>query len=260
VLLNLCVNARDAMPEGGKLVVRSENLVLTEEDAILHPDQGPGKYVLLRVSDTGTGIAESIREKIFDPFFTTKEPGKGTGLGLSTVQAIIKNHNGTINVVSEVGRGTTFNILLPATETNRVDAAVGVENQLLRGRGELILVVDDEAGVLMITQRTLENYGYRVVTAKNGADGLTVFLPNRHDIAAVITDVMMPVMDGPTMIREIRRFCPDFPIIATSGLSGQEYLAKAHDAGVQAFLAKPYTAEAILRSIANLLAARRAEA
>jgi CheY-like chemotaxis protein len=243
VLLNLCVNARDAMPEGGTLTLRAANVA-----------GGATRQILLEVTDTGPGVPEEIREKIFDPFFTTKEVGKGTGLGLSTVQTIIKNHGGSISVGSNAGQGATFRLLLPATDPEPAQAMRGAEYELPRGRGELVLVVDDEAGIRTVAQRTLENFGYRVVVGVHGNDGLAVFRKNQNEIAAVVTDLMMPVMDGPAMIRELRNLAPQLPIIAVSGLAAQENLARAREAGVQAFLSKPYTAEVLLRTLASLLA------
>jgi signal transduction histidine kinase/ActR/RegA family two-component response regulator len=251
VLLNLCVNARDAMPEGGTLTLRAANLPADDPDR--PPDAAAAAQVLIEVGDTGEGISEENRERIFDPFFTTKELGKGTGLGLSTAQAIVKNHGGSIGVRSESGHGATFRILLPTSATGRPGDAQRTKYTMPVGRGELVLVVDDEASIRSVTQRTLENFGYRVVVAKNGGDGLAVFHRNRAEVAAVITDMMMPLLDGPAMIREIRLHEPDLPIVAVTGLAATDNLTRARDAGAQAFLPKPYPAEMLLQTLADLL-------
>ncbi len=253
MLLNLCVNSRDAMPDGGTLTLRATNLFL--ETTTTFPEATPGPHVLLEVNDTGGGIPEAIQEKIFDPFFTTKEVGKGTGLGLSTVQVIVKNHRGAIGLRSEIARGTTFRIVLPAAALERAEVSGGGEPSLPAGRGELILIVDDEASIRSVTQRMLENSGYRVVVAKNGTDGLAVFARSPSEFAAVITDVMMPVMDGAAMIRELRRLAPMLPIIAVTGLVASENVARARAAGAQTVLSKPFTTEVLLRALAGLLVA-----
>jgi PAS domain S-box-containing protein len=249
LLLNLCVNARDAMPEGGSLILRASNVTESGATSGAHPS----RHVLIEASDTGSGIPELIREKIFDPFFTTKRVGHGTGLGLSTAQAIAKNHGGSIRLRTEVGAGTTFGILIPATTLAPNEPQGQVGQPLPRGNGQLILVVDDEAGIRSVTQRTLENFGYRVVVAKNGGDGLAVFERNQNDVAAVITDAMMPMMDGPAMIRELRAKKPHLPIIAVTGLLSAENMGRLRQAGVQSILSKPFTAETILQAVAELV-------
>jgi PAS domain S-box-containing protein len=253
VLLNLCVNARDAMPDGGTLTLRASNLVVDGPGAF--PDAPAGPHVLLEVSDTGAGIPEEIQERIFDPFFTTKEVGKGTGLGLSTVQVIVRNHGGVISLRSKLGRGTTFRILLPATGLDGTENLAGTAVELPMGQGEMVLVVDDETGIRMVTQRALENCGYRVVVAKNGSDGLAVFARHQAEIAAVISDLMMPVMDGPTMIEELRRRAPKLPIIAVTGLVAPDLLARIREAGVQTLVPKPFTSETLRRALAAALLA-----
>lgn len=245
LLLNLCVNARDAMPGGGALTLQASNVA----------DPGPSSVpsVLLEVTDTGCGIPEDIRDKVFDPFFTTKKVGEGTGLGLSTVQVIVKNHGGSVHFESEAGKGSTFRVRLPADTDAGAERGAQARKAPPIGRGELVLVVDDESSVRSVTQRTLENFGYRVVVAKNGGDGLAVFARNEGEIAAVITDVMMPVMDGPGMIRELRMQAPALPIIAVTGLVAAENLDRVREVGVQTILAKPYTAETLLHTLAALL-------
>jgi PAS domain S-box-containing protein len=180
ILLNLCVNARDAMPDGGKLTVGVENCVLDEHYSMMPVEAKPGRYVKLNVTDSGTGMPPALIDKIFEPFFTTKELNKGTGLGLSTVMAIVKGHEGIINVYSEQGKGTRFTVYLPVSTTMaqpQMKESEGVG--LPQGAGETILIVDDEASIIKITQRTLRSSGYKVLTATDGADALAVYLQNR---------------------------------------------------------------------------------
>jgi PAS domain S-box-containing protein len=253
VLLNLCVNARDAMPQGGTLILGLETLEITRAAQTDFPQLKPGPHVVFHVSDTGAGIPEAIKEKIFDPFFTTKPVGKGTGLGLATAQGIVKSHGGCVHVASRVGVGSTFSIYLPAEPSSPREQARLKQSSLPRGKGELILVVDDETAILSLARRTLETFGYRVVTAPNGAEAVKIYSQQPHDIALVLTDMMMPVMDGPATIQALLQINPRLPIIAASGYSSQESAAKAVAAGVKHFLPKPYTAEALLKVLQTLL-------
>ena len=254
IFLNLCINARDAMPDGGKLNIVLENVVLDEAYAGMNPDSKAGAYVVVKVSDTGTGIPAPIRERIFEPFFTTKEVGKGTGLGLLTTLAIVKRHNGFINLYSEVGHGTTFKTYLPANTTISAAEQVTIENSgLPRGDGETILVVDDEEGIRNIAQRTLERFGYRVLLAIHGAQAVAVYAEHRAEIAVVLTDMSMPVMDGQALILALVSMNPGVLIVASSGLNANGGVAKALGAGVKHFVPKPYTAEAILKTLAEVL-------
>ncbi|SDU20449.1 PAS/PAC sensor hybrid histidine kinase [Verrucomicrobium sp. GAS474] len=253
VLLNFSVNARDAMPNGGVLSIAVENHHLDSQYLALHPLAKPGPYVVIGVSDTGTGIPQEIIDKIFDPFFTTKEIGKGTGLGLSTVMAIVKGHRGFLNVYSEPGKGTTFKVYLPA-EAVSVEAANAIaEVELPRGEGETILVVDDEASIREITAETLTAFGYHVLTAEDGAAAIALYAQHSKQIAVVLTDMMMPVMDGPALIHAMMKINPAVKIIAASGLNANGNTAKAAGAGVEHFLSKPYTAETLLATLRDLL-------
>ena len=257
VLLNLCVNARDAMTQGGTLTITAGNACIDAHYAGLHDDAKPGNYILLQVEDTGTGMPPEVIEKIFDPFFTTKELGKGTGLGLSTSIAIVKSHHGFLRVDSTPGVGTRFKIYLPAQPGSLPETLADTAVQLPRGDGELILVVDDEPRVRQITQQTLEAFGYRVVLACDGAEAVAVYASRPTEISAVLTDMMMPVMDGPTAILVLRRLNPQLPILAASGLAAQEHVAKAASMGVKHFLPKPYTAESLLTALHGVLAGQR---
>ena len=254
ILLNLAVNARDAMPNGGFLAISVENYVLDEHNAKLNPKAKPGRYVLIKVTDSGQGIPAEILHRIFEPFFTTKPIGKGTGLGLSTVMAIVKSHEGVIIAQSEPGKGSTFNIYLPAMDScpdiHKTDVS---KTRLPRGNGEMILVVDDESSIRRVTTQTLQSFGYRVLTATDGADAVGVYVQHQDRIEAVITDMMMPIMGGQAMIHALTRINPDIKIIATSGLSINGGAINESGALFKHFLIKPYTAETLLNALRNVL-------
>ena len=253
ILMNLCVNARDAMPGGGSLTITTENAVIDEQYAAMHLDATPGKYVVISVSDTGTGIPPAILDKIFEPFFTTKEIGKGTGLGLSTVLAIVKSHKGFLNVTSIVGQGTTFHVYVPAVEESVGDAGnVPEPSDLPLGQGETVLIVDDEAAILKITGETLEAFGYKVLTANDGAEAVALYAENRGRIAAVFTDMAMPVMDGLCTIRVLTKMNPKIKIIAASGLKNNPN-AQASGPEIQYLIDKPYTAATLLKTLRIVL-------
>lgn len=253
VLLNLCVNARDAMPGGGELTLSADNIILDERQAKVYPDAKPGPYVVLTVTDTGTGMAPEVAVKIFEPFFTTKGIGKGTGLGLSTVNGIVKGHRGFINVYSEPGRGSSFKVYLPAAVKG---AGKGDDDDPLTipsGDGELILVIDDEAAIRQVTKGTLETYGYRVITADDGLQAEELFLARRDDVRLVITDMMMPHRTGPETIRAIRALEPTAKIIVASGLLALDEDSQRAIRSSSAFLLKPYSAEKLLLTVGRVL-------
>jgi PAS domain S-box-containing protein len=252
VLLNLTINARDAMPDGGTLTVAASNTTLDAHGT----DTGgkAGRYLLLQVTDTGRGIPLEIRERIFEPFFTTKEVGKGTGLGLATVHAIVKSHDGFVTVESEVGLGTTFKIYLPANPAQPTAETVQpLPADLRRGRDELVLVVDDEPSIRDITKQTLEAFGYRVITAGDGAEAVELYAKQAQQVAVVLIDGMMPVMDGPTAIQALTRINPAVRVISASGLGVAEEVVKATGRVVKDTLPKPYAAETLLRRIREVL-------
>jgi PAS domain S-box-containing protein len=250
VLLNLALNARDAMPHGGTLRLTTENVELDEHYCRMHPESKPGIYVVISVTDSGTGIAESDIPKIFEPFFTTKEIGKGTGLGLSTVSGIVKSHGGFINVYSEIGKGTTFKVHIPALILS--DALSSEErHELPKGHGELILIVDDEMSIRDITKTSLESNGYNVIVAGDGTEALSLYAEQKEDVKAVLTDMMMPFMDGAATIRALRKMNPHVKIIAASGLASNEGAADGVKADL--FLTKPYTAEKLLKALEKVL-------
>ncbi|WP_238360588.1 GAF domain-containing hybrid sensor histidine kinase/response regulator [Iningainema tapete] len=251
VLMNLVVNARDAMPIGGTLSICAENLFIDEHYAQMNLDAKVGPYIALTISDTGTGIPPKILERIFEPFFTTKEVGKGTGLGLSTVMGIIKNHGGFVNVYSEVGRGTQFKVYLKAVEGSQQQQAEDLE--LPKGHGELILVVDDELSIREITKISLLINNYQVLTASDGIEAIALYAQHKAKISLVLMDMMMPEMDGQTTIRTLQKINPQIKIIATSGLASNDRIAQAAGVGVKAFLSKPYTAPELLKTLSSVL-------
>jgi PAS domain S-box-containing protein len=257
VLLNLCINARDAMPKGGKLFLRVSNTVLDDKCSDLHPDAKPGPCVVIEVTDTGVGIPLEIQDRIFEPFFTTKEFGKGSGLGLSTTLGIIRSHGGFIHCRSKSGAGTTFRVYLPADATplaeESVSAAPFMPAALSIGHGEVVLVVDDEENIRKVAKKALERFGYHVLLAGDGAEALKLYEVHQKEIAVVITDMSMPVMDGPTTIRELVARNPRIRIIGSSGDEAEEDMAAATALGVRHFISKPYTTEAILRVLEEVI-------
>jgi PAS domain S-box-containing protein len=254
VLMNLSVNARDAMPDGGTLTLSAANIHLDSFHSEKTGEAMAGPYVAIHVEDSGTGMTGDVVEKIFDPFFTTKEVGKGTGLGLSTSLAIVKSHGGFMQCYSEPGKGTKITVYLPALTDVSPVSPVRKAVTMPRGDDELILVVDDESSVRQITQRTLEAYGYRVLLAADGAEAVASFAAHLKDIAVVLTDMTMPVMDGAATIQILRRMDPHVKIIAASGLSAGGQDAKVRSLGVKCFLPKPYTGETLLGALHQVLA------
>ena len=256
VLMNLCVNARDAMPDGGSLTIAGENTYVDEHYARMQVEAKPGQYVVISVADTGVGIPTDVVGRIFEPFFTTKELGKGTGLGLPTIRAIVKGHGGFINVYSEVGKGTEFRIYIPAATAPEAKSLAGVQPDVPVGHGELILIIDDELPILEVASKTLEENGYKVLTASDGAEGLALYVEHRKEVDAVLIDMVMPYLDGAATIRALRKLDPDVKIIASSGLAANDKLFEDADVGVRTFLSKPYSAEKLLLALSEILAAR----
>jgi PAS domain S-box-containing protein len=249
VFMNLCVNARDAMPQGGELLITAANRRMEASPA------GPGgSFIAVRVVDTGQGIPAEILSRIFDPFFTTKAAGKGTGLGLSTVLGLVKSHGGMVDVESTPGRGTTFTILLPAVESAG-DQAVEVPVEPQSGRGQLLLVVDDEAAIVATLRLLLEARQYRVVTAREGQEAIRVFLEHRAAICAVVTDLMMPVMGGLDLARALRQLNPGLPVIACTGLDQEEFRRDCAAVGIATLLPKPFVPAQLFAAVEKALAA-----
>jgi PAS domain S-box-containing protein len=256
VLLNLCVNARDAMPGGGVLTISATNAEIDEQYALMHRGLIAGSFVVIEVVDTGTGMPPDIVDRLFEPFFTTKEPGRGKGLGLPTVNAIVQSYGGYVNVYSKVGEGSTFRIYLPA-DSHPDRSAQDRKAELHSGDGELILIVDDEAAILSITQQTLEAFGYRVITADDGAHAIAMYALRRHEIDVVVTDMMMPIMDGRALIAALQRIDPAVKIIASSGIEHHGRTGKTAPEGVRYLLEKPYSAEVMLTTLAKVLGKAR---
>jgi len=256
VFMNLCVNARDAMPAGGRIEIVTENVVLDEVVARRHPEARPGPYVRIAVIDTGTGIPPGIIARIFDPFFTTTDPGKGTGLGLSTVRGILKGHDGFLEVASEVGHGTTFQIYLPALPAAAAPAPPAPLVPLPRGRGQCVLVIDDDAAVREVLGATLQSFGYGVSLQADGQAGLDEFRRRSAEIELVLTDLAMPGLSGTAVIREIRVIRPETRIILMSGLMEANALRDENvDFARLELLPKPLSVELLLTTIHRALAA-----
>lgn len=249
VLMNLCVNARDAMPNGGRLTVDAESIVLDEQYVRMHLEAKAGKYVVITVTDQGMGIPPKIMERIFEPFFTTKGIGEGTGLGLSTVQAIIKSHGGFVSVYSEIGKGTMFKIYLPAQDGSEAVSDIDTHTRY-KGNGELILLVDDEESIREITKITLEENGYTVLTASDGVDAVATYAMHGAEIKLVISDMMMPVMDGASTIRILQKMNPDVKVIVVSGLKQSSDIINNENV---TFLHKPYTSDKLVNIIGKVL-------
>jgi len=247
VLMNLCVNARDAMPRGGTLKISGENFFVDENYAQMHLEAKVGAYSVISVTDTGIGIPPDILDRIFEPFFTTKELGHGTGLGLSTVLGIIKSHGGFITVHSEEQKGSQFKVYLPAQNTTVMMEESEVCSPM--GNQELLLVIDDEPAIRDITKASLEDHNYQVITASNGIEAIALYVEHQEQISLVLTDMLMPSMDGLTTIRTLQKINPDVKIIAVSGLAASDKVNAAYAMGVKAFLCKPFTANQLLQTI-----------
>ncbi|MFM1941145.1 MAG: hypothetical protein RI897_127 [Verrucomicrobiota bacterium] len=257
-VLNLCVNARDAMPNGGNLTVTGENVTLDSTFVSMENNAKPGPYVLVTVRDDGMGIPSDVSEHMFEPFFTTKKTGKNPGLGLSTVLGIVQSHGGFIRISSQIGQGATFKVFLPASPGAK--PALPEERPALpQGHGELILLVDDEQGIRDSASALLNKHGYDVITASDGAEGLALFTQHRQELRAVLADIVMPIMDGVAFVRGLRRIAPEIRVIAASGLmddpdqSGK--VNELEQLGVRRFLTKPFTAEDLLEALSQELSA-----
>ena len=252
VLINLCVNARDAMPDGGELTMMAENIILSDEYPKLSPDARGGAYVAITVADTGVGIQPELLERIFDPFFTTKAIGKGTGLGLSTVRTIVNNHHGFVDVFSQVDKGTQFRFYLPAT-TRMESEYVHSILPTLTGKGELILIVDDEPSIREILGTTLESYQYRSISASNSQQAIELYAQHHHEIRTILLDYMMPGGDPIDTIAQFHSIDPNVRAILMSGLSAHEIAAQNHGETIKAFLPKPFSTQDLLYTLKAVL-------
>ena len=254
VLLNLVVNARDAMPSGGQLRLSAAEVLIDDQYAATTPGSKPGSYLLVEVEDDGEGMPADVRDRAFEPFFTTKPHGVGTGLGLSTAVAIIESHGGFLHVYSEPDRGSRFRVYLPCDLALQEQPVVTVtDTDPPRGSGETVLVVEDEAAIRAMTRQTLETYGYRVLEAANGAEAVAVYAREADGVDVVLTDMMMPVMDGPATVHALQKLDPEVRVIGASGLHGNGKVAQAAAAGVEHFLPKPYETRRLLEVLAEVL-------
>jgi len=258
VLLNLCVNARDAMPDGGRIKIEVSNFKGDESFVRRHSQAQAQNYVRITVSDTGHGIPRPLRKKIFEPFFTTKGPNKGTGLGLATAVGIIRNHGGFLTLETEEGCGSSFHAFLPAStgplEPISLPPSIP-ENQKANGHGEAILLVDDESIVLKVMARSLEKAGYRVLAADDGDQGCALYKLHQKDIRLVITDMAMPGMDGPALISALKKINPRVKIICTSGFGSSSGKNSPAELGVHAILSKPCNSRVVIQAIQEALSA-----
>jgi CheY-like chemotaxis protein len=250
VLLNLYVNAWQAMPGGGELFLQTENVVLEKDYAqpfgIRH-----GKYIKISVTDTGVGMDKATRERIFDPFFTTKEMGRGTGLGLACAYGIIKNHGGLINVYSEKGEGTTFNIYLPASE-KEITEPQATDEEILKGR-ETVLLVDDEKIIIDVGTQLLHRLGYKVIVARGGKEALDIYEENQDDIDLVILDMIMPDMSGGDTYDKLKEINPSIRVLLASGYSISGQAQAILDRGCKAFIQKPFNLGELSRKVREVL-------
>jgi CheY-like chemotaxis protein len=254
VLMNLCVNARDAMPNGGHLTICGANVTKVEGDLALPPDLKSGPYISVEIQDTGLGIPEEIRHRIFEPFFTTKELGKGTGLGLSTVFGIVKSHGGYVELVSSTKHGTTFRVNLPAIpDQTQSIAEAPVVGKASIGTGQTVMVVDDEPFIRDSLRMALEQELFHVLTAPNGEEALKQYLRHQSEISVVITDLMMPVMNGAELIQGLRSVNPSLMIIAMSGVGDTFKGQELKELGIPDVLLKPFTSTMLLSTVANRL-------
>jgi CheY-like chemotaxis protein len=244
------------MPDGGVLALSAENFYVDEHYAAMTPGLQAGPHLSIKVSDTGTGIPPHVMDKIFDPFFTTKGVGTGTGLGLSTVLGIVREYGGTVTAESS-GRGTTFRILLPASIASAGADEPLAEEELPRGYGETILVVDDEEAIRTVAERLLHASGYRVLLAEDGPTALGIFAAQAAVIDLVLTDVAMPVMGGIALARTLRKMRPDTCIIVSAGREDDCSLAEMNEIGIAATLPKPYTQTALLRLLDQVISPNR---
>ncbi|MEI6135592.1 MAG: response regulator, partial [Desulfomonile sp.] len=252
ILMNLAVNARDAMPDGGKLTIKTKNIVLDEEFCLSYPEMKPGRYVMLSVTDTGTGMDPETASHIFEPFFTTKEKGKGTGLGLSVVYGIVEQYGGRIVCESAPSVGTTFRLYFQAIEDVHEEEYFE-KKEPHRGQGETILLVDDEPGFLELAGRTLNRSNYRVIKASNGKEALNLYEKHRAEIRLVIMDLLMPEMDGRRCLEALRKVDPNVRVLIASGALNSEIEADLKEIGAKGLIAKPFDMPQLLEKIREII-------
>ena len=256
VLMNLCINARDAMANGGNLLIEAEATRLNGNAPLMHPLAKPGPYLVVSVTDTGTGMSHEVLDRIFDPFFTTKEFGRGTGLGLATVQGIVTSHGGFVLVYSELGRGSKFSIYLPAIEDISEPHIPTVNRPTEVQIGGFVLIVDDEPTIREMTTAFLESCGYRVLTAEDGNAAIAIFSRHRHEISAVLLDMMMPGIDGLQTLDRLLQIDPNAKVIACSGLRTGHRDTEVLERGAKQFLPKPYSDQQLLQALSQAIGPR----
>jgi two-component system cell cycle sensor histidine kinase/response regulator CckA len=252
-VMNLAVNARDAMPSGGRITIKAREVTLDEDYCQQDPLAKPGRYVRIDVSDSGTGIDDVTRKRIFEPFFTTKEPGKGTGLGLSVVYGVIKQHNGFIEVDSVLGRGTTFALFVPVVEPGDSELVRESLDSELRGGAETILVAEDEESLRTLVQQVLGGLGYRVMLARDGREAVEIFAQHRDQIDLVTLDMVMPRLSGREAYEQIRKFQRDVPVIFVTGYAGETAGPPFLEETGAELLHKPYSVDMLGRKIRKVL-------
>ncbi|KPA18360.1 multi-sensor hybrid histidine kinase [Candidatus Magnetomorum sp. HK-1] len=254
VLINLCVNARDAMPNGGKLTIKTENVIIDESIIINNYQIKKGLYVILSVSDTGFGIDKETQEHIFDPFFTTKGIGKGTGLGLSVIYGIVKGHNGVIICESKPNEGASFKIYLPASskdkKTKHILSKITTKNE---GGKEKILIVDDEKDILIFTQKLLEQSGYKIFTAESAESAIKIYIDQNKTIDLIILDLNMPGIGGHKCLEKLLELNPDVKVLISSGFTEDCFVRETINAGAKDFIVKPYPKDTLFKAIRNVL-------
>ena len=253
VLINLCLNASEAMPQGGRIVIKTQNMEISQELSRILPYSRPGQYVLLSVSDTGAGMNAATCDRIFEPFFTTKEMGRGTGMGLAAVYGIVKQHDGFVNVESELGCGTTFRIYFPAS-SGVADERAPVVNELAENGTETILFADDDETIREIARQILSTHGYNVIPAGDGQEAVRLFEVNSKEIQVVILDVGMPLLNGPEAHTQMCVIRPDLPVVFTTGHSAESALLSSKIEEGAVFLRKPFAPETLSRAVRSALA------
>jgi CheY-like chemotaxis protein len=249
--MNLCVNARDALPEGGHIWIKARNIVVGKDAAPPVPDARPGRFVVLSVSDNGHGMSPETMASAFEPFYSTKD--EGTGLGLSTLLGIVRGHQGFVEVESRLGFGTTFRVYLPAMHEPSRPGETKKARSPQKGRGDLILFVDDDEAYRLTMQAALSEQGFRVIVAQDGREGAALYRTYQDQIGVVITDLMMPVLDGAGLIEAVRALNASVPVVLISGGRGEEELADALRDQIVDFLGKPFEAHRLLETLHNVL-------
>jgi CheY-like chemotaxis protein len=240
VLTNLVINSRDFMPSGGKLIFETENVYISEEFGDQYSGYQKGDYIKFSVIDNGEGIPKEFQDKVFEPFFTTKKVGEGVGLGLATVYGIVKNHGGHIELFSELNEGTRFTVYLPAAEEVGVIGKPAKKAKLIEGKGETILVVDDEENVRNLARLQLQQLGYKAVLAADGKEALNIFRKRKDDINLVLLDVIMPELDGLKTYRRLIKSDPNLKVLVMSGFSKDGKASEILNEGAFNFIQKPF--------------------